>query len=292
MTPKKNSYALACLVVFFAACGPRVITVAVGRANAPVEMVAASLGVSCALLSGGVIKCWGSNWVGALGLGDTSSRGDKPADIGLPFPPVDLGTEKKAVSVHAAGTYIGPDDHACAILDDGQLKCWGYNEFGELGLGDTNNRGDGPGEMGDNLPAVNLGTASVVKQMALGTSCACALLDGGKVKCWGFNTEGSLGIGDATNRGAQPADMGDNLPAVDLGTGLTAVSVSAGVEHVCAVLGTGQLKCWGSNRLGELGLGDTNNRGDVPGEMGDNLPAVDLGTGRSAVSVVAGFFHT
>ena len=48
--------------------------------------------------------------------------------------------------------------YACAILDDKSLKCWGSNYSGQLGLGDTNNRGDAPGEMGDNLPAVDLGS--------------------------------------------------------------------------------------------------------------------------------------
>ena len=47
---------------------------------------------------------------------------------------------------------------SCAILYGGVIKCWGRNEYGQLGLGDTSNRGDGPGEMGDNLPVVDLGT--------------------------------------------------------------------------------------------------------------------------------------
>ena len=67
--------------------------------------------------------------------------------------------------------------------------------------------------------------------------------------------------------------MGDNLPAVDLGAGMKALAIAA-VGASCALLEGGRLKCWGHNVEGELGLGDTNNRGDVPGEMGDNLPFV------------------
>ena len=71
--------------------------------------------------------------------------------------------------------------------------------------------------------------------------------------------------------------MGDALPAVNLGTGRTAKMIGAGDHHTCAVLDDDSVKCWGRNDYGQLGLGDTSNRGDGPGEMGDNLPIVDLG---------------
>ena len=69
--------------------------------------------------------------------------------------------------------------------------------------------------------------------------------------------------------------MGDNLTAVDLGTGRTAVSIACGYEHTCAVLDDGSVKCWGDNPAGQLGQGDTTDRGDDEYEMGDNLTAVD-----------------
>jgi hypothetical protein len=62
--------------------------------------------------------------------------------------PLDTATGKKI----AAGSY-----HTCTRLDNGQVKCWGVNNFGQLGLGDTNNRGDHADEMGNNLPAVDFG---------------------------------------------------------------------------------------------------------------------------------------
>jgi alpha-tubulin suppressor-like RCC1 family protein len=86
--------------------------------------------------------------------------------------------------------------------------------------------------------------------------------------------------------------MGDNLTAVDLGEGRTALSVSAGTSHTCAVLDDTTLKCWGMGTDGQLGTGDTSDVGDGASEMGDNLTAVDLGTGRTAVSVSAGGHHT
>ena len=67
-----------------------------------------------------------------------------------------------------------------------------------------------------------------------------------------------------------------DLPAVDLGTGKTAPKIAAGHMHACALLKDGSVKCWGNNAGGQLGLGDMQNRGDQPNEMGDNLPIVKL----------------
>ena len=66
-----------------------------------------------------------------------------------------------------------------------QVKCWGHNGDGQLGLGDTNNRGDGAGEMGDSLEAVELGAGRTAKKITAGFYHTCATLDNGQVECWG-----------------------------------------------------------------------------------------------------------
>jgi hypothetical protein len=76
--------------------------------------------------------------------------------------------------------------------------------------------------------------------------------------------------------------LGAALPAVDLGPGRTALQLTLGEYHTCARLDDGSVKCWGYNLFGQLGLGDTQYRGDGRGEMGAALPAVDLGPGRTA----------
>ena len=86
--------------------------------------------------------------------------------------------------------------------------------------------------------------------------------------------------------------MGANLPTVDLGPGHTAKAITTGNAHTCAILDDDTLKCWGRNTESELGLGDTANRGDGPGEMGANLPTVDLGPGRTTKAITAGESHT
>jgi alpha-tubulin suppressor-like RCC1 family protein len=252
------------------------------------KAIAGGVGYNCAISSSGVLKCWGDNFVGALGLGDTEKRGDGPGEMGAALPAVALGTGRTAVALSAG-------DHTCAVLDTGDVKCWGANGMGQLGLGDMRDRGGHAGEMGDDLPAVSLGAnrrASAVSVGGSPTAHTCVLLDGGAVKCWGKNASGQLGLGDTNPRGSMPGQMGDALPAVDLGAGRHAVAVSAGQDHTCAVLDNGQLKCWGLNRSGQLGLGDADNRGDAPGELGDALPAVDLGAGRTVLAVASGGAHT
>lgn len=237
---------------------------------------------SCARSENGETKCWGDNWTGQLGLGDTAARGDEPNEMGSDLPAVDLGSAKPTA-------LVGGSSHTCALLDDSSVKCWGRGQSGRLGLGDVVPRGGMAGEMGDSLPSVDL--AAGVTKLTAGVSHNCALLDSGQVKCWGDNDPGALGLGDLDNRGDHPQDMGSNLPAVELGSGRTAVSISAGFVHSCALLDNAAVKCWGWNFGGKLGLRDQDDRGDEPGEMGDALPEVDLGSGRSAKALVSGSDH-
>lgn len=255
-----------------------------GRCVRRAQMVSAGLAYACAVLVGGRLKCWGDNWTGQLGLGDTLLRGSDLNALGENLPAVDVGSGRSVLAVGAAGL---SESHTCAILDNRQLKCWGEGSYGKLGLGDVENRGDQPGEMGDALPAVALGTGRTVTAVVAGPSHTCAILDNHQLKCFGDNRLGQLGLGDTESRGDQPDEMGDRLPAVDLGQGSKPVAVAAGDGFTCALLEGGQVKCWGGNDEGQLGLGDQVARGDQPGEMGDALPALDLGAGRSAVQITA-----
>jgi E3 ubiquitin-protein ligase HERC3 len=161
------------------------------------------------------------------------------------------------------------------LLDDGTVKCWGGTEQGDLGLGDTETRGDEPSEMGEALPAVDLRGTSAIESISAATS-TCALFVSGQIQCWGPNASGNLGLGDEQTRGDGPGEMGGVLPFIDLGPGARVVAVAAGRSHSCAVLDNGKAKCWGRNQFGGLGLGDTDSRGDQPGEMGQGLPTIDL----------------
>jgi len=256
-----------------------------GPGRVPVE-VAGGGAFTCARFDDGAVKCWGNNNMGQLGLGDTQRRGDGIGAMGAALPTVNLGAGKRAIAIRTGF------EHACALLDDGAVKCWGRNADGQLGLGDTAARGDGPGEMGDSLPAVDLGTGRRAIGLSAALATTCALLDDGTVKCWGKNAHGELGLGDIAARGDGPGEMGDLLPAVSLGANRRAVQVAAATLHTCARLDNNAVKCWGDGSLGQLGLGDTGVRGDGPGEMGDLLPSVPLGTGRFARFIATNNAHT
>jgi hypothetical protein len=206
--------------------------------------------------------------------------------MGNNLPVVDLGTDRTAIAIAAGST------HTCAVLDNGVIRCWGEGDDGRLGTGGTEDRGDGPGEMGVNLPTANVGAGLTATTITAGLAHTCALLGNGSVKCWGDNFSGQLGYGDRNDRGDDTGEMGANLLAVDFGSGRTATAVTAGSAHTCALLDNASIKCWGDGANGRLGTGDTDPRGNGPNEMGANLPAVDLGPGRRALAVTAGTFHT
>ncbi|MBM4360230.1 MAG: hypothetical protein FJ096_19155 [Deltaproteobacteria bacterium] len=183
-------------------------------------------------------------------------------------------------------------NHSCALFTTGQVKCWGANESGQLGLGDTMNRGDAPGQMGTSLPFVDLGPGARVTALAAGDAHTCARLDDGAVKCWGANASGQLGQGDTLARGGAPGQLGAALLPVDLGAGKKATAIAAGGNHSCARLDNGTVKCWGANASGQLGQGDVAARGITPGQLGDALAPVDLGTATNASTIAAAGDHT
>ncbi|WP_372241110.1 RCC1 domain-containing protein [Corallococcus terminator] len=172
-------------------------------------------------------------------------------------------------------------NHSCALLNDGSVRCWGYGAFGQLGYENTQSIGD------NELPY----TAGAVKILGKGTKLAaggnhsCVLLDTGLVRCWGQNTYGQLGYNSKDN-------LGDGEPVASFGyvnLGGAAVRITVGLEHSCAVMATGKVRCWGRNQYGQLGYGHINSIGDdeQPWKAGD----VDLG-GATATDVVAGDNHT
>ena len=180
--------------------------------------------------------------------------------------------------------------HSCFMLDNGSVKCWGKNNMGQLGLGDTSNRGDNSSEMGDNLTTIDLGTGRTATAIEAGNHHTCAILDNASIKCWGSNASGQLGLGDTSNRG-------DGSILVKWAT--TSLQLTWAPEEKLRPSQPGILtlvpsstthpsSAGGQMHSGQLGLGDTDNRGDGSNEMGDNLTTVDLGTGRTAKAITAG----
>jgi alpha-tubulin suppressor-like RCC1 family protein len=202
---------------------------------------------TCAIVSGGGVKCWGYNMYGQLGDGTQSPR-TRPVDV--------VGLATGVTRVAAGG------DHTCALTSAGGVKCWG------------NLLRDPSSSFPQPTPIDMAGLTSGVVALAAGDSHTCAVTVTGGVKCWGHNMYGELGDGTTTNR-PTPVDA----------TGLEAgvVAVAAGGYYTCALNSDGGVKCWGYNS-GFLGYGAASSRAvvmvpDIPGVADFNSDgAVDLAT--------------
>jgi alpha-tubulin suppressor-like RCC1 family protein len=182
---------------------------------------------SCALLDDGSIQCWGAGVLGQLGQGRFADSLDPVAVQGL---------TTAAVSVAAGRT------HTCAITDDGKVRCWGSNASGQLSRATTGV----DAVAASRLPLLIPGLGGNAAVLGAGGDHTCAARVPGTPRCWGANAQGQLGNGAASATGT----------ALDVqGLSGSVVALAAGSTHSCAILDTGNLFCWGSNTLGELGTG-------------------------------------
>lgn len=219
--------------------------------------ISTSTSNSCVLSKKGQVKCWGSNFSGQLGLGTQMDHGREPGTMGTNLPLVNFGTNLYAKDIcNAAGT-------TCVATTDGRVKCWGDNYYGQLGQErDIAYTGRESNDMGDNLPFTNLGSDFKVKSLHCGTSTICALSDTGKLKCWGDGSRGQLGL-SKNHVGREKGDMGDKLPFVPLRDTLSYVGI--GSSSICAA-SKSDIYCWGDNEFGQAGIGSTNKRVDLPND--------------------------
>lgn len=164
--------------------------------------------------------------------------------------------ESKPIQV-AVGGY-----HQCVLFENGKMKCWGFNNWGQLGYGDTKERGATAETMGKNLPFVNLGSNFFVKKIYAEGGSTCALSSQGLLKCWGYNGLGNLGYNHMRDIGTLPNQMGSQLPALDFRDKNNKVlqlhDFYFGADSACAIFKNGESRCWGSNSLGQLGIGVSN----------------------------------
>jgi alpha-tubulin suppressor-like RCC1 family protein len=207
----------------------RLTPVDVSGLTSGVIAVAAGALHTCAVTSTGAVKCWGANTSGRLGDGTTTDRRT----------PVDVVGLSSGISAVATGA-----EHTCALSSGGGVKCWGSNQSGRLGNGETS---------GFSTTPVNvMGLSSGVTAVAAGSQHTCALLSGGGVKCWGSGDSFQTGTGVAAASWPTPVDV------VGLSSGVAAVA--AGGLHTCALMIGGGAKCWGGNTLGQLGDGTLTTR--------------------------------
>ncbi|MEM9463647.1 MAG: hypothetical protein AAGF11_56440 [Myxococcota bacterium] len=226
---------------------------------------------ACALRADAAVLCWGAGNHGQLGLGNIARVGDDETPQGA-------GTLLLGAPV--VGLTAGAD-HACALLDSGQIRCWGANDYGQLGLGHTDPIGDD--ETPDQVAPVALGQDAV--EVVAGGHHTCARLNSGAIRCWGQGTQGALGLGTTDHVGDDEHPHEVDAVPVGVTVGGTVVELGAGAAHTCARLDTGAVRCWGANTKGQLGYGHTQTlgAGQPLADDGD----LDLG-GTLAIALVTG----
>ena len=209
-----------------------------------VSAIASGYYQSCALTTTGGVKCWGYNSKGELGNGSTTRQTTA----------VDVTGLTSGVTAIALG-----GQHSCALTTGGSVKCWGLNNYGQLG----------DGTRSDKSTPVDVTGLTNVSAIALGDFHSCALTTTGGVKCWGWSGDGQLGDG-STTMSTSPVDV------TGLTSGVTAIAL--GGKHSCALITGGSVKCWGDNASGQLGNGSTT----------DRTTAVDVHTSSSSSTAISG----
>jgi alpha-tubulin suppressor-like RCC1 family protein len=152
----------------------------------------------CAIVSGGAVKCWGTNGAGELGIG-TSNGPETCGAIACATSPVEV-PGLTGVTAIAAG-----DGTTCALTSDGSASCWGNNSDGELGIGTNQgpemcSGGDfGPGSYPCSTTPVQVPNLTGATAISVGPRHVCAVLSDATIRCWGTNTYGELGDGTMTD---------------------------------------------------------------------------------------------
>ncbi len=263
-------------------------------------------GHSCAVLTGGAIQCWGENGSGQLGNGETTFSATPVSVVGISnavavtvgnnhtcalLLPGDVkcwgGDNVDSKGVLGNGTNVGSlvpitaagivnavaiaagNEHTCAVLVSGSLRCWGRNDVGQLGSGVF-----GPDSC-DGTPCSTTPIAvtgiSNAATLAISPFCGCAVLRDGTVKCWGHNDNGELGDGTI-----------DTTATPHTVLGLTGISsVATGSQHTCAQATDGALHCWGDNRSGQFGNGTKTSSRTAIAIAGITTTAIGLGGSHS-----------
>ena len=257
--------------------------------------VALTAGTShtCALLETGGMKCWGYNFYGSLGNGNTADQNTPVDVVGLGSGVVQMGAgylhtcalldsgavrcwggwigsntpqEMPGLGGGVAGIAVG-NNHYCALGADGGVRCAGDNSEGQLGDGTTISR---------DQPSPVQGLPPGVTDIAAGARHSCAVI-GDAARCWGDDTYGQLGIGNSTRGWVELSTLRDT----------TYTDISVGLGHVCAITGAGAAQCWGSNHRGELGIGEP-----VGLEVAISSPQPVTGLSSGVLRIVAGLNYS
>ena len=228
-----------------------------GLAN--VVELAVAISHTCAIVQGGDVYCFGSNYFGELGDGSLDNA-NKPV---------------KAATISGAKAIATGAELSCAVVANGSVSCWGLNDQGQLGQGDMD-------KLIHPMPVTVPGLDGPAKSIAASSvsGAVCALFESGKTKCWGEKLAGDTGTSGgsylavggnhacaldgsgavscwgANNKGQLGNASNTPVTAPASAVGLTgAIGLSAGGNSSCAVFASGAFSCWGDDSRGQLGGG-------------------------------------
>jgi alpha-tubulin suppressor-like RCC1 family protein len=220
--------------------GPRYVLAPTGSGRlGGVTQVAAGSYMTCARLSNGQARCWGYNGDGEVGNGSLQDRQLRAKVVSNPAGNGPL----TGVTQLTAG-----ERHVCALLSNGQVRCWGSNVYGQLGAGPV-------GELSLRPRVVRTpsgpGALTGVTQIDAGHSHTCARLSNGQARCWGLNDRNVLGGNPATEAVARPIVVrrGNGQPLLGVS------QIAAGRYNTCVRYSNGRVGCWGDGTDGANGNG-------------------------------------
>ena len=218
----------------------------------PLTFLTTGYNHSCAITASGVLKCWGANTSGQIGNNSLN-------DAYTPSAVTQASAEDTYSSV-SAGYY-----YSCGVTTSGTLKCWGENNLGQLGTGNTT--------PSTTPTPIDEGTSYLTVSAGLQHACGITALTH-QVKCWGVNSYGEVGNG---------ATSGVSTPTL-IDSSNTYQFISAGAFHTCGITTSGVLKCWGHNSSGQIGNGVANST--------DILTPTPISENSTYIAVSAGGSHT
>jgi alpha-tubulin suppressor-like RCC1 family protein len=188
----------------------------------------------CAIDTSQVLWCWGSSVDGILGNGSTDE-----STVATPVLAAEGGPRFSPVAQVSIGTYS-----ACAVKADHTLWCWGQNVADQLGIGSN--------EQGSLYPVQVGSLSSLIMNVSVFDSAACAVRSDGTVWCWGFGAYGQLGTGASSNGYASsPVQI---LTAAGGPPLANVKSVNVMEYSTCAVKTDSSLWCWGAGLGGAHSL--------------------------------------
>lgn len=202
---------------------------------------------ACLRVVDGTLRCFGSNESGQLGVGGEADAGA----LVPPTSPTIVPGLQNVAEIAAGGA------HTCVRLDDGSVRCWGANDFGQLGDSTTTTR---------RSPILLPGVRDA-RAISAGGAHTCAILADKSVSCWGRNDDGQLGDGSTTSRSTPVKVVG--IDDVE--------QIAAGTFHTCARRSDSAVYCWGRNDAGQIG----------DGTVGTPRPRATLAVGTGPASAIA-----